>query len=94
MEFIASYWLALKLFSFIFYSSILYSAGQDGEGQSEINPFAKKVASIAQTCNETQISFARAQPSRQKRGVNSETQISFARAQRSRQKRGVDRSKL
>ena len=52
------------------YFLFLYSAGRDGEGQPEINPFAKNALSIAQNCSETQISFACAQPSRQKRGVD------------------------
>ena len=43
---------------------LLYSAGRDGEGQPEINPFAKNASSIAQNCSETQISFARGQPFR------------------------------
>ena len=70
MEFIASYWpaclLAFCLLARLLlnYFLLLYSAGRDGEGQSEINPFAKNVASIDQNCSETQISFARAQPSR------------------------------
>ena len=45
------------------YFLLLYSAGRDGEGQPEINPFAKNAWSIAQNCGETQISFARGQPS-------------------------------
>ena len=53
------------------------------------NPLVKNVVSIAQNCSETQISFARAHPSRYKNMVliaqnYSETQISFARAQPSR----------
>ena len=70
MEFIASYWPAcllafcllvrLLLNDFL----LLYSAGRDGEGQPEINPFVKNALSIARKCSETQISFARAQPSR------------------------------
>ena len=62
MEFIASYWLACLPVAN--YYLLLYSAGRDGEGQPEINPFAKNASSIAQNCSETQISFARGQPFR------------------------------
>ena len=72
MKFIASYWLAcllaccllLRLRLLLNYFLLLYSAGRDGEGQPEINPFAKNASSIAQNCSETQISFARGEPSR------------------------------
>ena len=70
MKFIASYWLACLLACYLLlrlllnYFLLLYSAGRDGEGQPEINPFAKNASSIAQNCSETQISFSRGQPSR------------------------------
>ena len=76
MKFIASYWLAcllaccLLLRLLLNYFLLPYSAGRDGEGQPEINPFAKNASSIAQNCSETQISFARGQPSHKKRGVD------------------------
>ena len=35
-----------------------------------VNPLATNVVSIAQNCSETQISFARGEPSRYKRGVD------------------------
>ena len=34
------------------------------------NPLGKNVVSIAQNCSETQISFSRGEPSREKRGVD------------------------
>ena len=70
MEFIASYCPACLLACCLLvrlllnYFLFLYSAGRDGEGQPEINPFAKNALSIAQNCSETQISFAHFQPSR------------------------------
>ena len=68
MEFIASYLPACLPVVFVRllfnYFLLLYSAGRDGEGQPEINPFAKNASSIAQNCSETQISFARGQPFR------------------------------
>ena len=77
MKVIASYWLACLLACLLFacvlafiYFLFLYSAGRDGEGQPDINLFAKNALSIAHNCSETQISFARGQPSRQKRGVD------------------------
>ena len=76
MEFIASYWPACLLACCLLvglllsYFLFLYSAGRDGDGQPEIHPFAKNASSIAQKCSETQISFARAQPSRQERGID------------------------
>ena len=77
MQFIASSWPAclpsfclhvrLLLNSVLF----LYSAGRDARSLPEMNIYClKNVAAIAQTCSETQISFARAQPFRQKRGVD------------------------
>ena len=70
MKFIASYWLVCLLACCLLlrllfnYFLLLYSAGRDGEGQPESNPLAKNASSIAQNCSETQISFARGEPSR------------------------------
>ena len=77
MKFIASYWLACLLACLLFACALafklfllLYSAGRDGEGQPEINPFAKNASSLVQNCSETQIFFVRAQPFRKKRVVD------------------------
>ena len=80
MKFIASYWLVCLLACCLLlrllfnYFLLLYSAGRDGEGQPEstkrkfhllaVNPLGKNVVLIAQNCSETQISFARGEPSR------------------------------
>ena len=49
MEFIAllACLLALLMRLLFNYFLLLYSAGRDGEGQPESNPFAKNVSSIA-----------------------------------------------
>ena len=71
MEFITCLLACCLLVRFLLnHFLFLYSAGQDGEGQPEINPFAKNAFSIAQNCSEPQISFARAQLSSQNRGVD------------------------
>ena len=76
MKFIASYWLACLLACLLFACALafklfllLYSAGRDGEGQPESNPYTKNASSIARKCSETQISVANAQPFRWKRVV-------------------------
>ena len=57
--------LAFKLFSI----TLFRRAGWRGSIGNQPS-FVKNALSIAQNCSETQISFARAQPSRQKRGVD------------------------
>ena len=50
--------------------SIAQNCSQTQISFPNLNVLAKNVVSIAKNCSETQMLFARAQPSRQKRGVD------------------------